>query len=67
MQLSPTRPLGLAHFSCIEATPAELVRLAGWIGYASVATLSRALRRTGGSAAALDELDAASARLEGDR
>lgn len=29
-------PLGLAHFSCIEMRPADLVRLAGQIGYASV-------------------------------
>ena len=30
------RPLGIAHFSCIDVPPLEFVRLAGEIGYAAV-------------------------------
>jgi AraC-like DNA-binding protein len=49
-----------------RATGEPLRSIAPRVGYASVATLSRALRRTEGSGT-LDELDAACAPLEGDR
>lgn len=32
----PLPPLGIAHFSCIDMRPADFVRLAGQVGYASV-------------------------------
>ncbi|MDB6088468.1 MAG: iolE [Gammaproteobacteria bacterium] len=36
MDLSPTPPLGLAHFTVLEVPPLELVSLAARIGYAAI-------------------------------